>query len=240
MKKLLFFTFFMCLLLLGTAFQSTHAVVKKESDMTPIVIKNETPRGWSSETILYSLRCPAPSFWKDQNNWMVVLLKKEKTLMGCLETPAGRVNDILIDEKRQLAVVSLQLDTATFMIYIVSWKDGKVWATNTKILEDAESKQRAGEAPQDRYALSHFQLVGLRQKGNTVEGLMRTRSALNPKDRHLSMLIRFSIDLDISVPAAGGLWPLIVTKVEDSAQERAWGPASCRDFDPPLLSSEQK
>lgn len=239
MKKLLFFIYAAGSLAFSVPLPAGQTP-GKENGISPEVIINKAPTGWSSETILYSLRCPAPSFWKDQNNWMVVLLKKEKTLMCCLETPAGRVNDILADEKRELAVVSLQLDTATFMIYIISWKEGKVWAANTKVLEDTESERRARETPQSFHGLSHSQLVGLRQKENTVEGMMRTRSALNPKDHHLSMLIRFSIDLDVPKPTAGALWPMTVTKVEDSMKERAWGPDSCRDFNPPFLPPEKQ
>lgn len=236
MHKLLFIIFLAGALVFSIPLQAAQPA-PYEVNLLPEIIKNEAPTGWSSETLLYSLRCPAPSDWTNQNNWMVVLLKKGETLMGCLETPAGRVNDILVDEKRQLAVVSLQLDTATFMIYMVSWKERKVWAANTKVLEDAASERRAREAPQTRYPLSHSQLVGLRQKGNIVEGLMRTRSALNPEDHHSSMLIRFTIDLSAPQPAAGGHWPLAVTKVEDSAKEREWKPGN-RDFNPPLQSQE--
>ena len=229
----------MCSLLLGTEFQSALAAVKEERDMTPIVVKDKVPDGWSGETILYSLRCPAPSDWTDKNGWMVILLKKGGTLACCLETPIGRDNDILIDEKRQLAVVSIQISRAETMIYVVRWKEGKVWAVDQKPFDHALDEHRPKEDPQIRYALSLFQLVGLRLKENMVEGLIRHRSGLNPKDHGLSMPIRFSIDLDAPQPAAGALWPMTVTKVEDSMQEREWKPGN-RDFNPPLLPSEKK
>lgn len=236
MHKLLFIIFLAGALVFSIPLQAARTA-PNEVNLLPEIIQNEAPTGWSSETLLYSLRCPAPSGWTDKNNWMVVLLKKGDTLMSCLETPAGRVNDILIDEKRQLAVVSVQISRAEFMIYVVRWKEGKVWAVNQKPLDNAKEERRPGEDPQNRYALSPFQLVGLQLKENTVEGLVRTRSAINPKDHGLSMLIRFSIDLAAPQPAAGALCPLTVTKVEDSGKEREWKPGN-RDFNPPLLSPE--
>lgn len=238
MKKLLFF---ICVAgsLAFSAPPPTSQAPGKGNRITPDVIINKAPDGWNSETILYSLRCPAPSDWTDKNGWMVILLKKGEILTCCLETPAGRVNDILIDDARQLAVVSIQISRGEAMIYVVRWKEGKVWAVDQKPFDHVLDEHRPKEDPENHYALSSFQLVGLHLKGNTVEGLVRHRSGLNPMEHGLSMLIRFSIDLDAPQPAAGALWPLTVTIVDDSAQEREWNPGN-RDFNPPLLPSKQK
>ena len=240
MQKSLLFIFFAGSLALGTFPQPAMAVQEETGIKPQPILETEIPDGWSSES-LFVLRCPAPPDWLDGYGWRCISIKKGNNLKYHLDVPYGRVNDILVDEKRQLAVVSLQLDRANIAIYVVSSnpKDWKVWAVNQEALNKVVEEHSPKEDPQDRYAFSPDQLVGLRQKGNTVEGLLRHTSGLNPEDHGLSMLIYFSIDLDAPKPAAGALWPMTVTKVEDSIQEREWKPGA-RDFNPPLLPSEKK
>ena len=213
--------------------------VQEEMEIKPqTIMEHEMPDGWNCES-LFVLRCPAPPDWRDGDGWRCISIKKGNMLKYHLDVPSGRVNDVLIDEKRQLAVVSLQLDRANMAIYVISSKpkEGKVWAVNQEPRDKAVRERKPEKDPEDNYALSPVQLVGLRQKGNMVEGLVRRTSALNPEDRGLSMLIYFSIDLDAPKPDAGQLWPMTITKVEDSAKEREWKPGN-RDFNPPLLSQE--
>lgn len=240
MQKSLLFIFPAVPLILGTFPQSAMAVQEETGIKPQSIMEKELPNGWSSES-LFVLRCPAPPDWRDGDGWRCISIKKGNSLQYHLDVPYGRINDVLIDEKRQLAVVSLQLDRANMAIYVVSSnpKDRKVWAVNQEPREEVTRERKPKEDHEDSYALSPVQLVGLRQKGNTVEGLVRRTSGLNPKEHGLSMLIYFSIDLDAPQPAAGALWPMTITKVEDSLQEREWKPGN-RDFNPPLLSSEKQ
>ena len=205
-----------------------------------------TPQSdWNAQLYQYSLRCPLPySDWTDKNGWMVILLNKNKTPTLCLETPVGRINDILIDEDRQLAIVSLQVDKATPIIYLVSLKKRQVWAADINTLENEYDLRRPTDEkdPLAHYTLSAFQLIGLRKKADNpalIEGLVRHRSGLNPAETALSMLIYFTIDLNAPKPEEGKPWPLIVTKVKDTGQELEWIPGN-RDFDPPLAKPELK
>lgn len=232
--------------IVGTALANHEATPPLEvihgKDLHPIQItgSEKAKTDWNAQIYLYSIRCPLPyKDWTDKNGWMVILLDKNQTPNLCLETPSGRINDIIIDENRQLAILSLQVDKATPVIYVVSLKQRQVWAADINILHEVYDKRRPGpeKDPHIHYALSAFQLVGLRPAGNTVEGLVRHRSAVNPQETQLSMLIRFSINLDAPQPAVGKPWPITVTKVEDSGQELEWKPTN-RDFNPPLAKPE--
>lgn len=236
MHKFLFFILLTGSLAFGLSSQPAQDYPQVKNDIGPRVVTHQAPPGWSCEEVPV-LRCPAPSFWMDQYGWRVISLKKGNNFAFHLDVPSGRVNDVLIDEKRQLGIISIQLDRANIAIYVVSPKEWKVWAVDQKPLGKVLTDRRPKEDPQNRYAISPFQLVGLRQEGNLVEGLVRHKSAINHEDRHLSLLIRFSLDLDSPQPAAGALWPLTVTKVEDSEQEREWD-TNKKDFNPPPLPAK--
>lgn len=235
MQKLLLFLF-----LGGSfAFGTTPHSIEGEREADPWVVQYEAPTGWSCQAVPGILRCPAPSSWEDKDGWMMVLLKRGKDLAVGLELPAGRVNDVLVDEVRQLAVVSAQIDRATFVIYVVSLKEGKVWAADTKALGNILVERKPKEDPQNRFAVSPFQLVGLYQDDSFVKGVVRHLSALNSKDHGLSMIIRFLIDMNAPKPAVGKLWPLSILNVDDSMKEREWIPAK-KDLNPPFVTPKEE
>lgn len=234
MQKLLFFLF------IGGAFAfgSSPNSIEGKNETEPWLVQYEAPTGWSCQAVPGILRCPAPSSWTDANGWMMVLLKKGDGLAVGLELPAGRVNEVLVDEARQLAVVSAQIDRATFVIYVVSLKEGKVWAADTKIIGNVLAERKPKEDPRNRFALSPFQLVGLYQEDSRVKGVVRHMSALNSQDHGLSMIIRFSIDLSAPPPAVGKPWPISSLNVEDSVKEREWIPGK-KDFNPPFVTPKE-
>lgn len=210
--------------------------VEKKPSPVAIDYSDKAPAGWSC-TALPILRCPAPASWKNQDGWTLLTLKNENEKTCYLDVPTGRVNDILAARMQHMAIISLQPSRAEFIIYIVSWKEHKVWAVDISPLEKIIGDRAPDADPQDNYAFSPFQFIGLRLEGNTIQGLVRHASAVHPQERGLSMLIRFSIDLNAPKPLDGQPWPLTVTQVEDSGKEREWNPGN-RDFNPPFVKQK--
>ena len=203
-----------------------------------------TPEGWSG-TSAPILRCPIPAYidWEDKYGWRMLTLKQGNRDVLYLDMIDGRINDILIDEAGQLAIVSLQTDTAHIIPYIASLsKKRHVWAADMQKVYDTIGHLSPENDPQDRYAISPTQLVGLRKKGDNpaiIEGLVRHASGINPAERGLSLLIYFTIDLNAPKPEEGKPWPLTITQVKDPGKELEWIPGN-RDFDPPLAKPDPK
>lgn len=171
---------------------------------------------WKANSFL-PLRCPTPHFLKSDHEKMIILLNQKNALTSCLEVPMG-YSDLLINEERQLAIVAIQIEKIGFVIYVVSLEKGKVWPVNIRLFDQLLESRKPLKDDKNRYAHSPFILASLVRYKNLdlIRGCCLHASALDQQDEDLSMLIHFTIRLDIPHPADGAPWPLTVTKLYDN------------------------
>lgn len=167
--------------------------------------KKTLSKNWSIEEISYSSTA-TPLVQKTDNELLeplILIFRKENELKSCSIVQTGNTIDkIVVNDSLELAIVGVQIDSATFDIYVINLKTNKINKVDQTPIEEEKTKMSVNW--NEKMNISPCQLNKIELQDTNAIGIT-TKATLK---------ISFNIDLTQPWPKEGDSFKMTILKSE--------------------------